>query len=157
MLGQAYHYRDRRTLGRRLSATFAADKDDYRAGIVQRLEVINADTTSLPDFFRPASVDLIVTDAPYGVQHGSRTKGKELSRSPLALIADNAPGWARVLRPGGAVGIAWNTNVASGDDAAAALEAAGLQVVSMPVGRSFAHRVDQAIRRDVILARRLSA
>ena len=149
--------RDRRSLGRRLTATFAASKDDYRAGIVQRLEVINADTTLLPDFFRPASIDLIVTDAPYGVQHGSRTKGKELSRSPLALIADNSPDWARVLKPGGAIGIAWNTHVTTRDDAAAALEAAGLQVVEAPVGRSFSHRVDQAIRRDVIVARRLSA
>ena len=149
--------RDRRSLGRRLTATFAASKDDYRAGIVQRLEVINADTASLPEFFRPASVDLIVTDAPYGVQHGSRTKGKELSRSPLTLIADNAPGWARVLRPGGAVGIAWNTHVASRADAAAALVSAGLQVVEAPVGRSFSHRVDQAITRDVIVARRVSA
>ena len=111
----------------------------------------------LPDFFRPASIDLIVTDAPYGVQHGSRTKGKELSRSPLALIADNSPDWARVLKPGGAIGIAWNTHVTTRDDASAALEAAGLQVVEAPVGRSFSHRVDQAIRRDVIVARRLSA
>jgi SAM-dependent methyltransferase len=149
--------RDRRSLGRRLTATFAASKDDYRSGIVQRLDVVNADTASIAEFFRPASIDLIVTDAPYGVQHGSRTKGKELTRSALALIAENAPAWARVLRPGGAVGIAWNTHVTRRDDAAGALEAAGLQVVDAPVGRNFSHRVDQAIMRDVIVARRLRA
>ncbi|MFZ4485876.1 MAG: TRM11 family SAM-dependent methyltransferase [Candidatus Nanopelagicales bacterium] len=146
--------RDRRVVARRLELSFAARKDDYRAGIVQRLDVVNADTSSLPEFFRPASVDLVVMDAPYGVQHGSRTKGRELSRSPLELIADNAPAWARVLRPGGAVGIAWNTHVARRDDAAEALESAGLRVVEPGAQVGFSHRVDQAIQRDIIIARK---
>lgn len=146
--------RDRRVVARRLDLAFAATKDEYKAGIVQRLDVICADTSSLGEFFRPASVDLVVTDAPYGVQHGSRTKDRQLSRSPLDLIAENAPTWAKVLRPGGAIGIAWNTNVTKREDAAAALESAGLRVVERASERGFCHRVDQAIQRDIILARK---
>lgn len=146
--------RDRRVVAHRLNLAFAANKEDYKAGIVQRLDVICADTSSLADFLRPASVDLVVTDAPYGVQHGSRTRDRELSRSPLDLIAENAPAWARVLRPGGAIGIAWNTHVTKRDDAASVLESAGLSVVEPASEREFCHRVDQAIQRDIILARK---
>lgn len=146
--------RDRRVVARRLNLEFAVHKDDYKAGIVQRLDVICADTSSLGEFFRPASVDLVVTDAPYGVQHGSRTKNRELSRSPLDLITENAPTWARVLRPGGAIGIAWNTHVTKREDAAAALESAGLGVVTPASEQEFCHRVDQAIQRDIIIARK---
>ncbi len=146
--------RDRRVVAHRLDITFAANKEDYKAGIVQRLDVVSADTSLLPDFFRAASVDLIVTDAPYGVQHGSRARSRELSRSPLDLITENAPAWTRVLRPGGAIGIAWNTHVTKRDDAAAALESAGLRVAEPASERGFSHRVDQAIQRDIIIARK---
>ncbi len=63
--------RDRKVVARRLTAEFAATKDEYKAGDVQRLEVVEADTTRIGEFFRAASADLVVADLPYGVQHGS--------------------------------------------------------------------------------------
>lgn len=157
--------RDRKVVARRLTARFAATKDEYKADDVQRLEVVEADTTRVGEFFRPASADLVVTDLPYGVQHGSHSGGsragtaragggRSLARSPLDLLRDAAPAWARALRPGGALGISWNTHVARREEAAAALAAAGLQVLDSAPYHGFRHRVDQAITRDILVARK---
>jgi hypothetical protein len=100
----------------------------------------------------------VVADLPYGVQHGShasgRGGGRTLARSPLDLLREAAPAWARGLRPGGALGISWNTLVARREDAAAALAAAGLRVLDSAPYLGFRHRVDQAINRDILIARK---
>jgi SAM-dependent methyltransferase len=162
--------RDGQVIGRRLQLRLAADKDDYKAGVTQLLDVVAADTTRAPEFFRPATFDLVVTDAPYGIQHGSTTGGgsgggggggrgaagggaRRLARSPLDLLAAAVPGWVSLLRPGGAMGIAWNTLVAPRAEAAAILGDAGLEVLDDGPYREFEHRVDQAIRRDILIAR----
>jgi tRNA G10 N-methylase Trm11 len=146
--------RERQVVARRLRIELAADKDAYKSGATQLLDVVNADTVRAREFFKDGSFDLIVTDAPYGVQHGSRTAGKGLVRSPEDLLAEAAPVWARLLRPGGAMGIAWNTFVAKREVAAGRLEEAGLEVVDDEPYQSFRHRVDQAIMRDVLVARK---
>ena len=113
-----------------------------------------ADTTRALEFFRPETFDLVVTDAPYGVQHGSRTAAKGLARRPQDLLSEAVPIWGRLLRPGGAIGIAWNTVIAPRAAATETLAGAGLTPVeSGPYGR-FRHRVDQAIIRDIVVARK---
>ncbi|MDG4787515.1 SAM-dependent methyltransferase [Micromonospora sp. WMMD1102] len=146
--------RNRQVVARRLQLELAPDKESYRAGRTQRLDVVQVDTLRSAEFFRPASQDLLVADAPYGVQHGSRSAGRGLARSPLALLAEAVPVWAGLLRPGGALGIAWNTNVARREEAAGILADAGLEVLADGPYLDFAHRVDQAIVRDVLVARR---
>jgi Putative RNA methylase family UPF0020 len=139
--------------GRRLRISLAAQKDDYKAGVTQRLDVVNADTTRAAEFFKP-EFDLVVADAPYGVQHGSRTAARGLARSPADLLAAAAPAWASLLRSGGACGIAWNTLVARRDEAAKILADAGLDPVDSGPYLGFRHRVDQAIVRDILVARK---
>jgi len=146
--------RERQVVAKRLRIELAADRDDYKAGATQLLDVVNVDTVRAREFFKDDSFDLVVTDAPYGVQHGSRTAGKGLVRSPEGLLAESVPVWARLLRPGGAMGIAWNTFVAKREVAAGLLEEAGLEVVDDEPFQSFRHRVDQAILRDVLVARK---
>ncbi|MEV8514891.1 SAM-dependent methyltransferase [Dactylosporangium sp. NPDC051484] len=146
--------RERQVVGKRLRVELAADRDDYKAGATQLLDVVNADTVRSAEFFKDGSFDLVVTDAPYGVQHGSRTAGKGLVRSPEDLLAEAAPVWARLLRAGGAMGVAWNTFVAKRELAASLLADAGLEVVEDEPYLSFRHRVDQAIMRDIVVARK---
>jgi hypothetical protein len=144
--------RERKVVAKRLRITLGATKEAYRAGETLSLDVVNADTIAAPEFFKPDSFDAIVADAPYGVQHGSQTGPKGLRRSPLDLLTEAAPGWARLMRPGAALGISWNTFVARREDAAATLTAAGLTVLDDgPYGR-LRHRVDQAITRDILIA-----
>jgi tRNA G10 N-methylase Trm11 len=133
--------RDKRLVARRLTATIGS----------QHLDVVQADTTAAREHFKPASFHAIVADLPYGVAHGSRTVATGLRRSPMHLLTEAVPVWARLLLPGGALGISWNTHVAKRADAAAVLTAAGLTVLEEgPYGR-FEHRVDQAITRDILV------
>ena len=137
--------------------TLGATKEAYRAGDTLSLDVVNADTIAAPEFFKKESFDAIVADAPYGIQHGSQTGPKGLRRSPLDLLTEAAPGWARLMRPGAALGISWNTFVANREDAAATLTAAGLVVLADGPYARLRHRVDQAITRDILIARKPAA
>jgi len=143
--------RDGRTLGRRFDAELAVDKAAWAAGDTMTVSVAQADTLETPTIFRSGSVDVVVTDAPYGVQHGSRSGGA-LHRSPLDLLAAAVPGWATVLRPGGAIGIAVNVRTSPRADTCALLADSGLEPVDTPAYRGFEHRVDQAIERDIVVA-----
>jgi hypothetical protein len=146
--------RDRAVLGRRLHITLGLTKELYKAGKTNTITVVNADTLKSRAFFRPRSFDAIVTDAPYGVQHGSRNPAGGLARSPLDLLRAAIPVWRELLRPGAALGISWNTYVARREQLAAVLDDAGLEVMDAEPYQQLAHRVDQSIVRDVIVARR---
>ncbi len=146
--------RDKKTIARRLEATLAATKEEHRAGESQQLIVLNADTLRAAELLPKASFDALVTDAPYGVQHGSRGAGGELARRPLDLLGAALPGWVALLRPGAALGISWNTRVAGRERLSALLDDAGLEVQDSAPYLRLGHRVDQAIWRDVIVARR---
>ena len=121
---------------------------------ITMLEVINADTTRARDFFAANAFDVIVADTPYGIQHGSRTADRGLHRSPLDLLTEATPVWATLLRPGGALGLSWNTNVATRRQATECLYNAGLEPLESGPYLGFRHRVDQAIMRDVLVARK---
>ena len=146
--------RDGRILARRTEAELAPTKTDWAAGRTHHVSVVHADTLSAGDFFKASSVDAVVTDAPYGVQHGSRHPDRGLARRPLELLTDAIPGWARLLRPGGALGIAWNTHVARREDLAALVAESGFVVADSQSYRSLRHRVDSSILRDVLVARK---
>ncbi len=138
----------------KLTIDLGLDRESFKAGDAVHVHVVNASTTETTTVFPPRSFDLVVADAPYGVQHGSTGAGGKLSRSPLDLVAEAAPVWRDALRPGGAMGIAWNVHVASRDRLAEALEHAGLEVCRGAAYEGFEHRVDQAILRDVVVARK---
>jgi tRNA G10 N-methylase Trm11 len=72
--------------------------------------------------------------------------------SPTKLLSEALPGWVELLRPGGALGISWNTHLAPREQAVTLLEEAGLRV---PKGfDGFEHWVDQGITRDIVVARK---
>jgi tRNA G10 N-methylase Trm11 len=135
--------RERKVVARQLEVTIGE----------QRLSAFHADTLIARQLLRANCCDVIVADTPYGVAHGSRTAGA-LSRKPLELLTTALPGWVELLRTGGALGISWNTHVASRSAAAEVLEKAGLQVLDTPAYRDFEHWVDQAITRDILVARK---
>ncbi|UIJ34413.1 TRM11 family methyltransferase [Allobranchiibius sp. GilTou73] len=141
---------DGRMRGRRLQIEIAASKEGFRAGEVQHVEYLNTDTRDLDGLLRARSVDVVVADAPYGVQHGSQAD--ELARSPLELLDQALPGWVRVLRGGGAVGLSYNRHVAPRDALDELLAEHGLQVRTGPGYDDLRHRVDASIDRDLIVA-----
>jgi SAM-dependent methyltransferase len=157
---------ERRRVARRFEVTIGLDKDAYKAGDARQLTVLNADTLHAAELLPPASFDVLVADLPYGVQHGSRTGGaraaraadgsgdggSRLQRGPGELLDAALPGWIRLLRPGAAVGLSWNTHVARRDDMVELLAEHGLRVCDSPGYDAFRHRVDQSIIRDLLVA-----
>ncbi len=133
--------RDRRLVARRFTATIAGS---------QSVTMFHADTVEARQFLRAGCADVIVADAPYGVAHGSHT-GTSKARSPLELLRAAVPVWVELLADGGALGLSWNTHVADREEAVAVLAGNGLAVVDLP---DLSHRVDQAILRDVLVARK---
>jgi hypothetical protein len=143
--------RQGRRAARRLEVSLAASKEDHKAGAVQKLVVLQADTTQLEGLLRGGVADVLVADLPYGVAHGSYDDEGGLSRRPLDLLERAVPQWLPLLRPGAAVGLSWNTKVAKRELAEDILTANGLELVpQLPLD----HRVDQGIERDVLVARR---
>ncbi|MEP6631741.1 MAG: SAM-dependent methyltransferase, partial [Lapillicoccus sp.] len=124
----------------------------------QTLVVHAADTLLTAELLQRRRVDVVVTDAPYGVAHGSRASGGRgasgRDRSPAELLAAAVPVWVSVLRTGGALGIAWNTHGLSRADLAAICAGAGLEVCDEGPYLGFAHRVDAGIHRDLLVARK---
>jgi SAM-dependent methyltransferase len=144
--------RQGRRAARRLEVTLAASKDDHKAGAVQKVTVLQADTTQLDGLLRGGVADVLVADLPYGVAHGSHDDHGGLSRSPLDLLERAVPQWLPLVRPGGALGLSWNTKVARRELAEDILLANGLEIVRY---EPLAHRVDQGIERDVVVARKV--
>ncbi|MDV6012140.1 SAM-dependent methyltransferase [Haloechinothrix sp. LS1_15] len=148
--------KDKRRLGRRLDITYAATKDAYKAGDVQQLSFRNVDTLVLDELYPARSFDLVVADAPYGVQHSSRRhtpdEATSLSRSPRELLTAAVPVWERLLRPGGAMAISWNTYTLPREELTGLLSRSGLAVHDRPPFDGFRHRVDHAIVRDLVVA-----
>ena len=63
--------REKRKVARRLAATLAPSKEALRAGDVQHVTLLHADAVAARDVLRAGCCDVIVTDTPYGVAHGS--------------------------------------------------------------------------------------
>ncbi len=145
--------RNKKTLGKRADLEFGLTKEDYKNGDTRTLSLVRADTTAAGDFFSPGSFDVIVTDAPYGVAHGSHTGGG-LQRRPLDLIAGAIGPWKRLLAKGGTVAMSWNTKVAAREQVTQVLTGAGLTVLDDGPYLNLGHRVDASIMRDVIVARK---
>ncbi|MES1183054.1 MAG: hypothetical protein ABUL60_04515 [Myxococcales bacterium] len=136
----------------KLDLELGVTKERFKAGDTLRLNYVSADTHAIADVFQPRSFDLIVTDAPYGVQHGAQS-GDATSRRPLELLASALPVWRATLRPGGAIGIAWNNLVLRREKLTQLLTENGLEVCTTPAHEAFEHRVDTSIQRDLIVAR----
>jgi SAM-dependent methyltransferase len=135
----------------RLTVRYGRGKDREAHRVV---DVVHDDTVRIRDHVPARSVDAIACDLPYGVQHGSRPATGALDRRPEQLLADALPAWCDVLRPGGGMALGWNTHTLRRPALLEQLVAAGLEVLDVPDGVTFAHRVDRAIVRDVVLARR---
>jgi predicted RNA methylase len=134
--------RDGRRAARRLDVTIQGTR---------KVTVLQADTTRLEGLIRRDCADVLVADLPYGVRHGSHHDDLGLTRSPLDLLERAVPGWLPLLRTGGALGLSWNLKVAKRELAEDILLANGLEIVPQA---DLAHRVDQGIERDALIARK---
>ena len=126
--------------------------ETWRAGDTRSLTLICGDAARLSELVKPASVHLIATDMPYGVQHAPSEGGRMSSLEKLAGVV--ARGCAHALKPGGAAAISFNAYTLRKDAAALAAGEAALSVLDAPPYDDFSHWVEQAVERDILFARK---
>lgn len=130
----------------------AADAQAMKQGAVISLEMINGDAARAAEMVKPNSCHLVVSDLPYGVQHAPKENGEipALAR----LLRRVAPGCASVLKPGGAMAFSFNLNTLRRREVEQALAEAGMEVLAQGPYADFSHWVEQAVDRDVVIARK---
>lgn len=149
-LTQAKLRKGRDTPAHRVTVTYGRSKDPTTHRVV---DVIHDDTLNARSHLKARSMDLLVCDLPYGVQHGAQPGDRTLQRGPAGLLADALPVWFDLLAPGGAMALSWNLRTMPRAELVALLETAGFEA---PDTREspFEHRVDRSIQRDVVVVTR---
>ena len=138
--------REGRAMGKRFDATVRLpERRELTLG------VFTGDTRTSAQLWGKRQFDAIVTDAPYGVVHGA-SSGTAKDRSPAQLLREAVPIWAGQLRPGGALGLSWNTHGLSREQLATMITDAGLEARTDGPWLEFSHRVDSSIQRDLMVA-----
>lgn len=140
--------------------SIGAPKGASNASAPLTCEFICGDAKHAGALFRKERFHVIVGDLPYGVHHGhsarhtTRHPARQPSRNPAPLVADCLPAWLPCLRPGGTVALAWNTFVLPREQMERLFEDAGLIVLGGSPYGHLEHRVDQAIKRDILIGRK---
>jgi SAM-dependent methyltransferase len=134
----------------------AKTKENWKRKDTKIMELVAGDSRYADQYYKKNFFDIIVGDLPYGVQHGNVTNQKQSSftRNPSELLNICLPSWFKVLKPGGIIVLAWNCNVLSRQKMEQLLQKYGLTVKNDSLYLQFEHRVDQAILRDIIVARK---
>ncbi len=133
--------------GRETKFVFSDTAEHFKDGDTRTLRMICGDTRDAAALLKPGSVHLMVTDIPYGVQKG--TAGRQDSIG--GTLASAMPGWFDVLKPGGALAMSFNTYVTKRAELERLAQSAGFEIVQTA---NLEHWVEQAISRDVLLARK---
>lgn len=152
-LEQAKLRKGRDTPAHRITVTYGRGKDRSAHRVV---DIVHDDTLGARAHLKARSIDVLVCDLPYGVQHGSHADVGRLHRGPAGLLRQALPVWAELLRPGGAIALAWNRNTLARPTLAELVAGAGLELRDSS-DDAFVHRVDRAILRDVLVAVRPTA
>jgi hypothetical protein len=128
----------------------AKNKSDQKSNKNLSCELIAGDSLQANKYYKKNFFNIIVGDLPYGVQHDNSAFGNKM-RNPTDLLDACLPVWLEVLKPGGGIVLAWNTFLLKREQLEHACEKNKLEIVNYG---DFSHRVDQAIMRDIIVARK---
>ena len=136
--------------GRETKFVFSDTAEHFKDGDTRTLRFICGDTRDAAALLHPGSTHLMVTDLPDGVQKGTAGRQDSIGGTLGAAL----PGWFDVLKPGGVLAMSFNTYVTRRPYLCGLCEKAGFEIVATG---NLEHWVEQAINRDVILARRPGA
>ena len=133
--------------------TAAVEKEDFLNGDFQTMQLYSADTRKSDLILKKKSCDIIVSDLPYGVQHGSKNQGvSNMERNPLWLLQSALPAWHTALKAKGSIVLSFNEFTMKREDLAVLMEEKGFKVLDEEPYNDYLHRVDQSINRNLIVA-----
>lgn len=141
---------DGRNAGAKTKFTIAESNAAFRQD-PRVLTVTLGDTLLTDRFYKGRQFHALACDLPYGVQHESRDGQSRVSLDKL--MARALPAWKKTLFPGAAVALSFNANTLPLAEARAMLARAGLTPLTGGPYDGLSHWVEQAITRDVVVAR----
>ena len=145
-----------RTIGHQavpcISYTLADTKEHYQQGDTRTIRFFQGDTALCQPLFRKHPASMIVTDLPYGVQHAPGASGGIASFD--AFLHQVLPAWHDALKIGGAIAMSFNTLTLKKERVIALLRESGFAPITEAPYDNFAHDVEQAVRRDFVVALR---
>jgi SAM-dependent methyltransferase len=148
---QAKLRKGRATPAHRITITYGATKDPSAHRVV---DIIHDDMLGARTHLKARSVDVLVCDLPYGVQHAAQPGTDRAERGPARLLERALPVWFDLLRPGAALAVGWNRRTLPRADLVGLLGAAGFELRGLPDEDAFVHRVDRSILRDALVSAR---
>ena len=142
--------------GKKYTITYAKDKEEYKNNKKEWC-IISGDSRYSDKMYKKNFFDILVGDLPYGVQHSNVTMENQSSftRNPSELLRVCLPSWYNSMKSGGALVLAWNTFVLPREKMIELLEKANFKVLNEGVYTEFSHRVDNAIMRDIVVAKKI--
>ena len=132
--------------------TLADTREHFAAGDTRSLSLCCCDSVETGSLMQKHPADLLVTDLPYGVQHGPGSDSRLTSFDHF--LRRLLPGWREALRPGGTLALSMNIFTLKKDACIRLLAEAGFVPLTEPPYDDFLHDVEQAVRRDLIIAKR---
>ncbi len=130
----------------------ADSTENFKAKNRRKIQFANGNTLEANTFYKKDSYHVIVTDVPYGVQHQGASNSKPVDM--LKLLSDASLAWKKVLKKGGTVVISYNAYTLSKEKLNEVFTASGYEVLTVGVYSEFEHWVEQAVNRDVFVARK---
>jgi hypothetical protein len=113
----------------------------------KRLLLVKGETADSPQLTAGfKKFHCIVTDLPYGIQHGGKITD---------LLTDALPGWSSLLLSGGTIAMSWESSRFPRKEMIGIMEKTeSIRVLKGHIYEDMSHRVDRVIKkRDVIVAR----
>lgn len=132
--------------------TLADTKEHFQQKDTRTLRLLQGDTGLIGELLRKAPVEILVADLPYGVQHAPQAGQRP--ESFLGMLSRILPAWKAALKKGGAMAVSFNALTLPRKKLVTLMEEAGLHVLTDAPYNNFEHFVEQAVTRDVVIARR---
>lgn len=135
---------------------FSKTKQEFNDKKTKKFGIISGKTQDISNYFKQNFFNIIVGDLPYGIQHkNSKSSEKENTRNPYELLKISLPEWYKVLKNKGAIVISWNANVISKKKLTELFQTNKYEVIAENDNSTLEHLVDKAIKRDIIIAKKL--
>ena len=138
-------------IGEFFDIAYAKDKSALKQKQTHSLKVVRADTQEIEGVFKKESMHLIVADLPYNIQH-TRFDHSTQQKGLSTLLIAGLKSWTPSLKVGGVIALSWNIYTDTREGFIEILTQAKYDVLNESHYASVAHRVSQAIQRDIIFA-----
>lgn len=140
--------------GQRTTFEIAHSAKQMKVGETRIMTYILGDAVHCASYFKGQLFDALVCDLPYGIQHSGMDKGPVGAEKLLNRVL---PSIDKVLKPGAGLALSFNAYTCSRNELIKILSAHHYHVFTEDSYAQLEHWVEQAVLRDVVVAKKMTA